>query len=337
MPGIRALAVTKLGLEVTAGTGVPASRVWRGPVAMPEDAREITVVPENIGYIGNGARVITMREQANIAFPETPATFEQLPLVLMCALENVTAGTADGTGSGYVYTYDYPSSAKQSICTMTIEGGDDQRVDEVNYAFVTDFSLAGAAGEAVNLTSNWIGRTCTDAEFTTQGVTIPAVDELVFSKSKLYIDNSYASIGSTLKSQTVLGFNFASKSGWIPVFTAAGQRYFDFAKYVGNEEPTLEITFEHDSSAETEITAWRAETERAIRLDIDGAALATAGTAYSTKKVRLDLAGIWEKFGVVDEQDGNNTVTGTFRVLYSPTFNFRGQIVVVNETATVIG
>ena len=338
MPGIRALAATKLGLELTSGNAVSATRVWRGPVAMPEDAREVTFVDENVGYIGGGNRVITYKEQANISFPDTPATFEQLPLVLMCAIEDVTAGTADGTGSGYTYQYDYPSSAKQTIRTMTIEGGDDQRVDEVNYAFVTDFTLAGAAGGPVNLSSNWTGRTVTDAEFSTTGVTIPVVDELVFSKSYLYIDSTIGSLGSSVQSETVLGFNFNSRSGWIPVFTAAGEPYFEFAKYVGNEEPTLEITFEHDANAETEITAFRAETARAIRLDINGPALGTSGdgSTYTTKKVRIDAAGTWENFSVIGEQDGNDIVTGTFRMRYDSTMDFRGQIKVVNESETVI-
>jgi hypothetical protein len=337
MPGIRALAVTKLGLEITSGTAVSATRVWRGPVAMPEDAREMTFVEENTGYIGGTNRSNVAKKQANIAFPETPATFEQLPIILMCAIENVTAGTADGTGSGYVYQYDYPTTSKNTIRTLTIEGGDDQRVDEAEYAFVTDFTIAGAAGGPVNMSANWTGRQLTDAEFSTSGVTLPTVEEMNFGKSYLYIDAVSGTHGGTVKSNTVLGFSFQSNSGWMPVFTPVGTDvYFDFAKYVGNEEPKLEVTFEHDSSAETEITAYRAETPRLIRLDINGATLTTASN-FTTKKLRFDLAGKWESFSTIDEQDGNNTVTGVFAVRYDETAGWRGQIKVVNESATVIG
>lgn len=340
MPGIRAYAKTQLGLEsggASAGTAVVASRIWRGPVAMPEDARDLTFVPEQIGYAGGVGRTNVAKLQANIAFPETPATFEQLPLVLMCAIQNTTAGISDGAGSDYYYTYTYPTTSKNTIRTMTIQGGDDQRVDAVSYGFVTDFSIKGAAGQPVTVQSNWVGRTLTDAEFTTSAVTLPTVEEINFGRSYLYIDTLGSTHGATLKSNTMLGFNFQSKSGWKQEFTPAGAGlYFDFIKYVANEEPTLEVTFEHDSTAEAEITAYRAETPRLVRLDVNGAALSTAGTLFSTKKLRIDVAGTWQSFSKIDEQDGNDIVTGVLKVHYDTTNSWRGVIRVVNESATVI-
>jgi hypothetical protein len=340
MPGIRALSKTQFGLEsmgTSAGTAVVTTRIWRGPVAMPEDAREFSFVEENVGYAGGTTRTNVPKLQANIAFPETPLTLEQLPLVLMCAIQSTTAGSADGSGSDKIYTYTYPTTSKNSIRTMTIQGGDDQRVDAVSYAFVDEFTIKGAAGEPVTIESSWIGRTLTDAEFATTGVTLPTVNELNFGQSYLYIDAVSGTHGATVKSNTLLGFSFTSKSGWVPVFTPAGTAvYFDFIKYTGNEEPKLEVTFEHDGSAETEITAYRAETPRLIRLDVNGAALGTVGTAFTTNKLRLDLAGKWESFSVIDEQDGNDIVTGTFAVRYDETAAWRGQIKCVSETSTVI-
>ena len=338
MPGIRALAKTQIGLETTAGTAVASTRIWRGPVAMPEDAREFAFVEENVGYLGGTNRSNVAKVLANVAFPETEATFEQLPVILMCALQNTTAGVSDGAGSDYVYTYTYPTTSKNTIRYLTIEGGDDQRVDEVEYAFVDEFTIKGAAGEPVTMEASWIGRQVTDAEFTTTGVTLPLVEEMNFGKSFLYIDSVAGTHGGTVKSNTLLGFSYQSKSGWIPVFTPAGTGlFFDFAKYVGNEEPKLEITFEHDGSAETEVAAQRAETPRLIRLDINGSTLATAGTAFTTKKVRFDLAGKWESFAKIDEQNGNDIVTGVYAVRYDETAAWRGVIRVVNESATVIG
>lgn len=343
MSGIRALSKTQLGLEsggASAGSAVAATRIWRGPVAMPEDAREFAFVPEDVAYLGGTNRSNVAKLQANVAFPETVATFEQLPIVLMCALENVSAGTSDGAGSGVLFTYDYPTTAKQAIRTLTIEGGDDQRVDEVEYAFVSDFTIKGAAGQPVTIASNWIGRQLTDAEFTTTGVTLPTVEEINFGRSYLYIDpitSGTTGLGATVKSNTLLGFSLTSKSGWVPVFTPAGTGlFFDFIKYVANEEPKLEITFEHDGSAETEITAARAETPRLLRLDINGTTLGTAGS-FTTKKVRLNLAGKWEgPLKPIGEQDGNDIVTGTFAVRYDETASFRGQIQVVSETGAPI-
>jgi hypothetical protein len=343
MPGIRALAKTQFGLESmgsSAGTAVAASRVWRGPVAMPEDAREFSFVEENVGILGGTNRSNVAKLQANITLPETVATFEQIPLVLMCALESVTAGTSDGVGSDYIYQYDYPTTAVQTIRTMTIEGGDNQRVDEVEYAFVDEFTIKGAAGEPVTIESSWIGRQLTDCEFTTTTgglAALTSVEEINFGKSYLYIDTSGTTVGTTVKSNTLLGFSFASKSGWIPVFTPAGTGlYFDFPKYVANEEAKLEVTFEHDGTAEAEITAYRAETPRKIRVKCQGATLGTAGTLYSKKELDIDIAGKWESFAKIDEQDGNDIVTGVLAMRYDEDAAFRGRITVVNELSTMI-
>jgi hypothetical protein len=61
--------------------------------------------------------------------------------------------------------------------------------------------------------------------------------------------------------------------------------------------------------------------------------LTTAGT-FTTKKVRIDLAGKWESFDKIGEVNGNDIVTGTFRAGYNPTAAKFAEIKVVNQTAS---
>jgi hypothetical protein len=99
-------------------------------------------------------------------------------------------------------------------------------------------------------------------------------------------------------------------------------------------EITLDVTFEHNSSATTEKENWRDETSRLIRVISEGSALTTTGS-YSNKTMILDLPGKWESFDALTDQDGNDTVTGTFRVRYNADVGDAGKILIVNENASL--
>jgi len=95
------------------------------------------------------------------------------------------------------------------------------------------------------------------------------------------------------------------------------------------------VTFEHDATSAAEKVAWRAGTTRQLRLRWLGTALTTAGSGYTYKTLIVDMAGKWEKFDKLAEQDGNDIVTGTFRARYNSTAALFCELVVVNELASL--
>ena len=149
------------------------------------------------------------------------------------------------------------------------------------------------------------------------------------NKGKLYIDPSTDSVGTTQKSATLLSMELNVTTGWQAIETGDGNLYFSSVKRVG-DECELQITFEHDTSAVTEINAWRNQTERVIRLIWTGTALTTPGT-HLTKKLTIDMYGKWKEFEPLDDQDGNSVVTGTFHVGYSTAGLKKLSFAVVNE------
>ena len=295
MAGVRALRKIQCGVEATAGTAVPATTYWRGVGAI-EDTQEMKFTEEDIGYLSGVDRSYVPALGAKITFADTPATFEQLPYILAAGVKNVVTGSADGTGSGKIYTYTFPTTAANTIKTYTIEGGDDQQEEEMEYSFVEAFKLSGKPGEALMMSADWIGRQVTASTFT-GSLSLPTVEEILFSKGLLYIDAIAGTIGTTLKSNTLLGADLSVKTGWKAVRAADGQLYFSFIKSTP-PEVILAITFEHDSTATAEKAFWRAQTARLIRLKITGTTLTTAGTTYTAKTLLIDLAGKWEKFDV---------------------------------------
>lgn len=330
MAGVKALRKIQLGRESTAGTAVAATTIWRG-MGTIEDQRETVFVEEDIGYLSGVDRTMVPKLHAAISLASVPATFEQLPHILEMGVRT-DAPAQDGAGTGYLYEYVFPTTAANTIKTYTIEGGDNQAAEEMEYCFVESFTLEGTAGEALMMSAEIKGRQVSTSAFT-GAATLPTVEEILFSKGKLYIDDADGTIGTTQKTSTLLSATLNVTTGLVPVFTADGALYFTFVKGV-MPEITLDITFEHDGTATAEKAAWRAETARLIRLQFEGAALGTAGD-YTYKTLTIDLAGKWESFSALEDSDGNDTVTATFRARYNATAALFAQIDVVNELSAL--
>ena len=330
--GIKALRKIQLGREATSGTPVAATTIFRG-LGTIEDQRKVVFPNEDVGLVVATDRAYTAQYLAALSMENTEATFEQLPHILEAGIKSIGTGAADGAGTDKIYDYVLPEATKNTIKSYTIEGGDDVEEEEMEYSFVSDFSLSGAPGEAIMMSANWLGRQVTPSTFTA-ALAIPTVEEILFSKGKLYVDLVSAAFGTTLKSSTFLGMTLNVKTGWVPKFTGDGALYFTFAKLT-RPEITLEITFEHEPTGVAGKVDWRALTSRKIQCKFEGSQVGTPGTTYTYKTLIINLAGKWEKFGKLGEQDGNDILTGTFRAGYNATAADIGNIIVVNELATI--
>lgn len=331
MAGVKALRKIQITAETTAGTQKAATTIWRGTGTL-EDKTEVTFPEEDVGILGGADRSYIAFQDAGLALDATPATFEQLPHILEMGVMTATP-TQDGTeGSGYAYAYTLPTTAVPTIKTYSIEGGDNQQEEEGAYFFCEDFKLEGKPREAVMMSANLRGRSVGPESFTTTA-TLPEVEEILFQKGKLYIDDVDGTLGETQKSATLLGFSLDVKTGLVPVFAGDGNLYFSFVKSTA-PEVTLQITFEHDGTAVAEKAAWRAQTPRQIRLLFEGSALTTAGT-YTYKTLIIDVAGKWQKFDKLAEQDGNDIVTGTLLARYNATADLFTVLTVVNELSAL--
>lgn len=329
--GVKALQKVQIGIETTAGTSVAATKIWRGRGAL-EDTRVMVFPEENVGYLGGVNRVYTPKLEGKIELEETEATFEQLPYLLTAGILAQTSGSADGVGSDKIYTYTLPTTSANTISTLTVEGGDEDGEEEMEYAHCQKITLSGVAGEALMMSATLIGRQVVPSTFT--NLSLPMVEEILCSKGKLYIDLVSTTIGSSLKANTFRGFKLEIETGWTPKYTGDGQLYFSFIKNVG-PKVKLDVTFEADATMIAEKVLWRARTARQIKMLFEGSAVTTAGTAYSKKSLIITLAGSWEKFDVLGDEDGNNICHGTFQAAYDSTAALFGEIVVVNETAAL--
>lgn len=335
--GVRALRRLQIGQEASfGGTTDIASTIWRGSGVL-QDNRETTFPAEDVGLLGMTTRSYVAMTGGEISL-EGDATFEQLPYIFNAGIYNATATTDTDPGAGYIRNWTVQLTSTDAISSsdiqsLVIEGGDNNEAEIMRAGFVTEFSLSGSAGEALQVSATVQGREIAGGQSYTAGLSIPTVETILFSKGKLYIDDTSDTIGSTQVSNTLLGSEFSMTTGWQAVMSADGRLDFSFIKRV-SDEISCQLTYEHNGSATTEKAAWRNQTERAIRLIFEGTALSSAG-AYTYKTLIIDMYGKYESFDSLGEQDGNDTVVATFKCAYSSVADNKCSITVVNELATL--
>lgn len=327
MAGVRALRKLQLGVETTAGTAVAATTIWRG-LGVIKDNQEVVFPEEDVGYIGGVDRSYIARYWGELSMPDVEATFEQLPYILNAGI-NTAAASVDTDGSGYVYVYAAPTTAQNTIDTYTFEGGDDNQAEEFDYCFVKSFTLSGEGQGALMMSAEWVGRQVTDTSFTTS-LSLPPVEEILVNSAVLYIDESGGTIGATTVSDTLLGVNLSWTTGNQEYWAVDGSLDFSLVKQTA-DEIILSMTYEHNADAVTEKGKYRDNSVRLVRLKFEGTALETAGSSYTYKTMIIDVAGIYEDWGVLDERDGNDVVEATLRCRYSVDDALKAEITVVNE------
>ncbi len=270
---------------------------------------------------------------AELALDGVESTFEQLPYVFEAGVKEVHTGSTDTGGSGEIYTYTASVTSQNTTGTYSWEGGDDQQAEEFSYGFVKHFNLSGDGQGALMMASDWFGQVTANTSFT-GAQSIPAVAEVLVNDGQLFIDNSGGSIGGTEVSNTLFGIDLDWTTGLQEFWAVDGSLDFSLIKFT-EDEIVLNLTYEHNGSTVTEKAKYRDGSTRLVRLLFQGGLLTTAGDSYTYKTVQIDLAGVYEDWSELQDQDGNDVVTATLRVRYSSTDSLKAEIVVVNELSTL--
>lgn len=334
MSGVIPLSKIQFGRESVLGTEVDATDYLRVEGAFLDDQRDIQFVPENVGLLVDPDRTTIPFTAGAIAIPENNLTFEQILHILEMGIRTVS-GVQDGAGSGYIWTYNLPTTAQLTPATYTIEGGDDQQASVLAGCFVESFTISGKAKQPLKFSANIIGRQTDDTTFTAL-LTIPTVEEALFQKCKFYLDDAGNGFGATQAENYLLGFDLNIKTGFVARATADGNLYYSYLKQT-KPEYILSLAVEHDSTADAEITKARAQTARLARILCQGSALTTPGTTYTYKTLIIDLAGKYAAIPPIDDEEGSSIMNFVLNGRYNSTVSTMGKLIVVNETDDLDG
>lgn len=330
--GVKTLRKVQLGRESTAGTAVAASTIWRGLALMPQDDRINERPEENVGLSSMTTRQYTPGLLASMAFPSTPATFGNIQHVLEAGIKTVTP-VQDGAGTGYVNAYAMPSGDSNTTKTYTIEGGDNKIMEEMEYSFVVDFELTGKKNEAWMLTSNWQGRQGTVASFT-GALSIPVAREMLFNKTKFYVDAIGGTIGTTQLTNSVIEASLKVTTGLKAQFTAEGNLYFSFMDFIG-AKATMEWTMLHNATTAAQRVIAKANTPQLFQFNVLGTALTTPATE-TVERFTAGFAGVYSEFNAPnDEDEGSNIYKVSIECGYDTTAATFGTLTLVNQLSAV--
>ncbi|KKT30763.1 MAG: hypothetical protein UW18_C0011G0024 [Microgenomates group bacterium GW2011_GWF1_44_10] len=323
------------GTEVSSaiGTKVAATSIVRG-VGVFEDDDVHNRHVEDVNLINGTTDSYVARRGGKLSMDFDPISFEQITDVLQCGIVEATA-SVDGAGTGQIWVYPFPTASSPSVSGKSLEFGDDAGAEVMDYSIAQSITLTGSPQSQYTCNVNWYGRKQDPQAFTAlTSSSIPVVNPMLFGKTKLYIDAIGGTIGSTLIDCTVLGLTLNIDFGLTPKWCARGS--LEFGSIVRTAfVPRLTMSLEYNTTSIAEKVFFRAGTARKIRLTIEGASVATAGTTYTYKTFNLDLAGYFERVSGVGELDGNNTIDFEFVGAYSDTAGIFGEIIVVNELATI--
>ncbi len=330
--GILGLQKMQMGQEVTAGTAVAATAIWRGPSAQIQNAQEIIRVPEQIGIAVPTVRTYSPKLLATLAVPATEATFEQIHYMLEGGIA-IEVATQDGAGTDYIYNYVTGTTSINTLRYFTLESGDNSQALEMEYAHCTDFTLSSNFGESMMMSSNWVGRQASQVSFT-GALSQTAVEEILGGNGTIYLDATSGSYGGTqLTAGTVLSLDISHTTGWKQKFTVDNSLLFFHSTYfdVNSWDFTMNVTMVYGAASIAEYDNYVGETYRLCRLLFDGSAFGTPGTTYSNHTLLIDVAGYWESMSKVGEQDGNSIIEGVFKGGYDTVDASALDITVVNE------
>ncbi len=335
--GVETMRKFQFGFETTSGMAVAATTVMRGWGLShfdPGIVRERFESEDGLLITTAGAWH-DVSKITNLPVDEHPATFEQLKYWFACGIEGTTTGTRDGTeGSGYIYQDDLSTDTLQAPRTGTIEGGDNQRQDEMEYAFVEEMHLGGAKGGSVQISGVWRGRQATDASFTGALVIQSDLSVINFGDFIPYVDTAGGTIGTTSKPASLLGFDIDIVTGHQPIYSANGELFFEEIDLT-SPKVTGKFVWRHDSIGEAELTSAKtAGTVRLVRLDCEGPALTTAGAAYTYKTARLDMAIEYIEVSQTSADEMIDQIELPFEVVWLAAKSLGAQFIIVDNNAT---
>ena len=304
-----ALRLFQSGLEVdaTPGTAVPATSKMAVTdiVFTPTDVFHRPKLAKGLITRNPGNETVIARGTA-FSIPETPVVYDQMHHYLAMAVK----GDVAAAGAPSVYTWTFPRDilADPDINTRTLErrlsDGTNFIDNEWAYAFLSLLRFIYEADQPLRFSAEGFARRMQSSTLTA-GQVFPTIEIPPTALAKVWIDSTWATLGTTLIEAQVLRAELAFMTGYAPKMSLDGRTDLDFTTILLNAanvgmDLKLRLLIKADSGQfATEKAAAVAGTLRAIRIKVTG----TASRA-------LTLDGLYKynvpEIGTIGSEDGQD-------------------------------
>ena len=319
--GLLPLRLLQLGFEATAGTLVPATKKVIGSAGVkPIIEWDREDFPRGIRVPNNEITAVMKGSEITV---ECDLSYEQLQWPLHSGL-----GTSAAVGTGpYVYTFANAVSPtlKSITAEFVVDDGSTKHYQrEFGYCLTSQFQISIVRNQMAKLSWSMFGR-AEQTSTVTGSLTALTLERIPSNLFKVWIDDTWANLGTTQKTATLREATLTVPTGVAPEHTLDGRTDLDFVQPMYQQSnPTLELTMLHNASTATEVGNWRTGTIRFIRLKADNGAAAGANRALSIDVAVRLLS--WE----FSDEDAQEIVTANWEVVYDATGAKSIEIVLTN-------
>lgn len=321
------------GQEGTAGTPVAATAKWMAMQLYPKVAdRDIRQAEEDRGSLAAHFRGYTVQQKADLGNLVGDVTFEDILFPLHMAIKTAAATQPDSAESPatYLHTFSPSLTSANTPKTFTVEWGDNNQVWESEYVIATGLTISGAIGDVWKFSAPLVGRQHTTTSFT-GALSDRTVESCVMNKSKLYMDDTGGSIGSTQIEGAFLGFEWRLPAHFVPLFTGDGALYF-YAHSEVKMKPELDLRLIVDSTTKTLITTkYTTPTIQLVRVEGLGSLIEDAFYKY----IYIDGAYRIMDVSEISDSDGQSVVTMKLSGEYDSTWAKLFEVIVENSVSVI--
>lgn len=330
---IAALRRIQIGIESVRGTSVAATkRILGGTLRMtPTLALYMPEDEERNSLASLHRRTITGQRAALVY--EGSVTFEQVINFLSMALKgNITPSTPMGGTNAREWLFDPSLTASNAQDSFTFEYGDDQQEYESAFCMVEQLEFTLALNDVWKMTATMFGQFPAKSTFT-GSLAAPTVEDVVGAKTKLYIDTSWAGLGGTEVSDTLVSAVIRFPTGLATTKYADGS--LDFSGFSeGKRAAEVELVFKHNSSGEAEYDKYVSGGLNFVRIETEGAIIEDT----TTKLLRFDLSLRYtEAPQFFEEANGETTIRLKGKTFLDPTSGSDFEVMVRNAVTAING
>lgn len=216
---------------------------------------------------------------------EGPLTFQQAQNLFSGTIINVAAPTA-GPPNVWLHTRNVvgvlPTLASYTFERRVTDGS--TPIDQAfHYAMISDLELTFAHDEPVRYVANGFARRV-QTETMTAAISLPSFEVCVAPLMKVYIDSSWATLGTTQVTGQILNGSVKIGSGAGPLRTLDGRTDRDFAAIAyASSRVSIELSLTLLMGPQYAVAKAAAEAQsvRAVRLQIDG--------TTANQQIQLDM------------------------------------------------
>lgn len=306
--------------EVTNGTAAAATEVIIGTITAPYTDKEFHTPENDRGSLSKNVETPFQVSDKVEDIELEGNVYDRLMvfLVNMAIAGNITPTQPDNVNEPLHYLWTVEPSLSgtgntpdetNGIETMTLEYGDNVQSYETEFTYVISLEITGEPNEPCTYSATLGGRQVTEST-KTPALSDPVTVYFPFNLAKIYIDTSYAALGTTQKTDLLKGFTWTLETMFTGRYTADGNFYFTAL----NEEKKavqLELTYlRSNGQSETEKDLFESQGTSFIRIELNGETEMDSGQA-NPPYIRLDGAYKYTEWAAPDDEDGVSVITVT--------------------------